>query len=69
MKSWLQDNGIEMYSTHDEEKSIVARRCFRIFRNKTYIYDMRYDFNIKMFIFINYIIYLVNTKNHVEQSK
>ena len=22
-----------------------------------------------MFIFINYIIYLVNTKNHVEQSK
>ena len=36
MKSWLQDNGIEMYSTHDEEKSIVARRFFRIFRNKTY---------------------------------
>ena len=66
MKSWLQDNGVEMYSTHDEEKSIVARRFFRILKNKTYR-DMTSI--SKMFIFINYIIYLVNTKNHVEQSK
>ena len=24
MKSWLEDNDIEMYSTHNEEKSVVA---------------------------------------------
>ena len=26
MKSWLQGNNIEMYSTHNEEKSVVAGR-------------------------------------------
>ena len=26
MKSWLEKNGIEMYSTHNERKSVVAER-------------------------------------------
>ena len=26
MKSWLEKNGIEMYSTHNEGKSIVAEK-------------------------------------------
>ena len=26
MKSWLQDNDKEMYSTHNEEKSAVAEK-------------------------------------------
>ena len=26
MKSWFQDNDTEMYSTHNEEKSVVAER-------------------------------------------
>ena len=26
MKSWLQDNDMEMYSTHNKEKSVVAER-------------------------------------------
>ena len=29
MKSWLQDNNIEMYSTHNEVKSVVAERFMR----------------------------------------
>ena len=29
MKSWLQKNDIEMYSTHNEGKSVVAERLFR----------------------------------------
>ena len=29
MKSWLQDNNIEMYSIHDEGKSVVAERFIR----------------------------------------
>ena len=29
MKSWLEKNGIEMYSTHKEGKSVVAERFIR----------------------------------------
>ena len=29
MKSWLQDNDMEMYSTHNKEKSVVAVRSIR----------------------------------------
>ena len=29
MKSWLHDNMIEMYATHNEGKSIVAQRFIR----------------------------------------
>ena len=38
MKSRLTDNGIEMYSTHNEEKSIVAERFIRTLKNKIYKY-------------------------------
>ena len=29
MRSWLQDNDTEMYSTHNEGKSVVAERFIR----------------------------------------
>ena len=38
MKSWLQDNDIEKYSTHNEGKSVVAERIFRTLKNKIYKY-------------------------------
>ena len=38
MKSSLQDNDIEMYSAHDEEKSVVAERFIRTLKNKVYRY-------------------------------
>ena len=38
MKSWLQDDDIEMYSTHNEGKSAVAKRLIRTLRNKNYKY-------------------------------
>ena len=34
MKSWLQDNDIEIYSTHNEEKPVVAERFIRTLKNK-----------------------------------
>ena len=37
MKSWLQINDIEMYSTHNEGKSVIAERFTRTF-NKIYKY-------------------------------
>ena len=36
MKSWLEKNDIEMYSTHNERKSVVAERYFRTLNNKIY---------------------------------
>ena len=29
MKPWLQDNDIEMYSTHNEGKSVIAEKFTR----------------------------------------
>ena len=34
MKSWLQDIDIEMYSTRNEGKSVVAERFIRTSKNK-----------------------------------
>ena len=36
MKSWLEKNNIEMYSTHIEGKSVVAERFIRTLKNKIY---------------------------------
>ena len=36
MKSWLEKNDIEMYSTHNEGKSAVAERFIRAIKNKIY---------------------------------
>ena len=41
MKSWFQDNIIEMYSTHNEGKPVVAKRFIRTLKNKILqIYDV-----------------------------
>ena len=37
-KKWLKDNDIEMYSIHNEEKSVVAERFLRALKNKIYKY-------------------------------
>ena len=38
MKSWLEKNGIQMYSIHIEGKSVVAKRLIRTLKNKIYKY-------------------------------
>ena len=38
MKQWLEKTAIEMYSTHNEEKSVVAERFVRNLKNKIYKY-------------------------------
>ena len=37
-KEWLKDNDIEMYSIHNEGKSVVAERFIRALKNKIYKY-------------------------------
>ena len=41
MKSWLEGNGIEMHSTHNEDKAVVAERFIKTKQNLQI-----YDFNI-----------------------
>ena len=36
MKSWLQDNVMEMHSTHNEKKYVVTERFTRTLENQTY---------------------------------
>ena len=36
MKSWIEKSDIEMYSAHNEEKSIVAERFVRTLKDKVY---------------------------------
>ena len=36
MKSWLEKNDIEIYSTHNEGKSVLAERFIRTFKNESY---------------------------------
>ena len=36
MKSWVEQNDIEMYSTHSDEKFVVAERFIRTLKNKIY---------------------------------
>ena len=37
-KKWLKDNDIELYSIHNEGKSVVADRLIRILKTKIYKY-------------------------------
>ena len=36
MKSWLEKNGIEIYSVHNEGKSVIPERLIRALKNKIY---------------------------------
>ena len=47
MKSFLQNNDIEMYSTHNGEKSVIAERFIRTFKSKTYKYMASVSKNVK----------------------
>ena len=38
MKSWLEKNDVEIYSMHNEGKSVVAERFIRTLKNKIYKY-------------------------------
>ena len=50
MKSWLEENSIEMHSTHNKGKSVAAKRFIRTLRNK--IINIWIQFQ-KMFILID----------------
>ena len=60
MKSWLQDNNIEMYSTHNKGRSVVAERFIRFLKNKIY----KYMTSISKNVYIDNLDEIVNKYNN-----
>ena len=64
MKSWLEKSGIEIYSTYNEGKSIVAEKINRILKNKIY----KYMTLISKIMYIDKLDDLVNKYNNTHHS-
>ena len=47
-KKWLKDNDIEMYSIHNEGKSVVAERFIRTLKTKIYKYMTSVSKNVNI---------------------
>ena len=63
MKSWLERNDIEMFSTHNEGKSIVAERFIRTIKNKIYEYMTSISKNVYIDK-LDDIVHKYNNKKH-----
>ena len=64
MKSWLEDNGIEMYSTYNERKFVVAERFIRTLKDKIY----KYMTSVSKNVYIKKLDDIVNKYNHIYHS-
>ena len=64
MKSWLEENNMEMYSTHDEGKFAVAERFIRTVKNKIY----KYMTSVSKNVYIDRVDDIVNKYNNTYPS-
>ena len=60
IKKWLKDNDIEIYSTHNEGKSVVAERFVRTLKSKIY----KYMTSISKNVYIDKLDDIVNEYNN-----
>ena len=67
MKSWLQDNNIEIYLIHNKGKSVVAERFIRNLKTKIY----KYMTSISKTVYIDKLDEIVNNARTyiIEQLK
>ena len=59
-KNWLKDNTIEMYSIHNEGKSVVAERFIRTLKSKIY----KYMTSVSKNVYIDKLDDIVNEYNN-----
>ena len=64
MKSFLQNNDIEMYSTINEGKSVIAERFIRPLKNKIY----KYMISVSKNVYIDKLDDTVNKCNNIYHS-
>ena len=62
MKSWLEKNDIEMHSTHNEGKYVVAERFIRTIKNKIY----KHMTSISKILYIDKLDDIVNEYNNTK---
>ena len=65
LKSWLEINAIEIYSTHNKWKSVVSERFIRILQNKTYNYMRSTSKNV----YIDKLDDMINKYNNIYLSR
>ena len=65
MKSWLEKNDIEMYSTHNEGKSVVAERFIRTIKSKIY----KHMTSISKNVYVDKLDEIVNEYNNTKHKK
>ena len=63
-KKWLKDKDLEMHSTHNEKKSVVAERFIRTLKSKIYIYMTSISKNV----YIDKLDDIVNEYNNTYQT-
>ena len=63
IKSWLEKNDIEIYSTHNEGKSVVAERFIKTTKNKIYKYMTSVSKNV-YFDKLDDIVHKYSNKKH-----
>ena len=63
IKSWLEKNDIEIYSTHNEGKSVVAKRYIKTTKNKIYKYMTSVSKNV-YFDKLDDIVHKYSNKKH-----
>ena len=59
-KKWLKDNDVEMYSIHNEGKSVAVERCIRALKNKIY----KYMTSVSKNVYIDKLDDIVNEYNN-----
>ena len=64
MKLWLEKNDIEMYSTNNGGKSVIAERFIRTLENKIYKYMTSMSNNV----YIDALVNIVNKYNNTFHS-
>ena len=64
VKSWLEKNGKDIYSTHNEGKSVIAERFMRTLKNKIYKYMLSMSKNV----YIDKLDDIVNKYNNTCHS-
>ena len=69
MKSWLLDNALEMYSTHNEGKLVFAERFIRTLKNKIGKYMTSLSKNVYMVKLVDTINKYVNAYHRTIKMK
>ena len=64
MKSFLQNNDIQMYSTHNEDKTFFAERFIRTLKNKIH----KYMTSVSKNVYIDKLDDIVNKYNNLYHS-